>query len=117
MTLFTNTAASCLFAVQAAPTGAILAFDRPIRTMTSIGEVSLFFVSAGTVFVDLQPSRGSFLRLLQGQIEQITYTGVIQGYAALQDGDRTSVFSALLEIATVGHYGTFQTEISLKTVR
>lgn len=118
MTLFTNiTPASCLFAVTAAPTGVALVFERPTRSLNSIGEVALSFAALAPITIDLQPGGGSFLRMTQGQIEATNYTGVIQGYAALQDGDRTSVYSALLEITNVGHFGTFQTEISLKVVR
>lgn len=120
MTLFANQAVSCLFAGGTTPgvtTVQALAFARPTRAMNSIGEVTLTFVSVATLTMDLQPGGGTFLRMVQGQIEATRYTGLVWGYAALQDGDRTSVYSALLEVVNVGHYGTFQTEISLKVVR
>ena len=121
MVLFANPAtSSCLFVGATSPgvtTVTGVAFERPTRSVNSLGEVALSFASVATIAVDLQPGRGSFLRMLQGQVEATTYTGTIQGYVALQDGDRTSVYSALLEITTVGHYGTFQTEIMLKVVR
>ncbi len=120
MSLFENQAASCLFAGATSPgvtTVQAIVFQRPTRAMNSIGEVALSFASVATVTVDLQPGGGSFLRMVQGQVEATRYTGLIQGYAALQDGDRTSVYSALLEIVNVGHYGTFQTELVLRVVR
>lgn len=120
MALFENIAASCLFAGATSPgvtTVQAIVFDRPTCSLNSIGEVSLFFASLPAITVDLQPGGGSFLRMVQGQVEATKYTGLIQGYAALQDGDRTSVYSALLEIVNVGHYGTFQTEIALRVVR
>ena len=117
MALFDATPMSCLFAVQASPTSVSLMFARASHSLNSIGEISLFYTSALSTQVDLQPGGGSFLRMVQGQIEATNYTGIIMGYVALQDGDRTSVYSSLLEVVNVGHYGTRQTEIGLKVVR
>ena len=120
MALFDPTPASCLFAAngsQSIPTQVSLVFERPTRSQNSIGEVALSFASALTALVDLQPTGGGFWRMAQGQLETNNYTGVIQGYALVEVGDRASVYSALLEITNVGRFGTLQTEIGLKVVR
>ena len=93
------------------PTTATLAFERAVHSATTFGFISLSFVSSYSLTLDMQPGGGGFLRLVQGQLEPIQYTGTVQGFVSAQGGDRTSFFSALLEVATVHHFGTHHTEL------
>ena len=96
---------------------ATLVLERAAHSATTFGHISLSFASAHTLNIDMQPGGGGFLRLVQGQLEPIAYTGTVQGFMDMQRGDRVSYLSSLLEIANVQHFGMVYTDVHFQLVR
>ena len=117
MALFDAGSACGLFAMPGWPTMATLTFERAAHSATTFGHISLSFASAYTITVDMQPGGGGFVRLVQGQLEPMAYTGTVQGSVDMQRGDRVSYLSSLLEIANVQHFGMVYTDVSFQLVR
>lgn len=118
MALFAANSACGIFAMQGWPTMTTLTFERATtHSATTFGHISLSYTSAYRVQIDMQPGGGGYVRLMQGLLEPIAYTGTVQGFVGMWAGDRVSFLSALLEIATVNHFGTQYTEVHLQLVR
>lgn len=107
-----------IFGMEHWTTFASLTFLRATtHSVTTFGHVGLSWVSCYTARVDMQPGGGGFLRLLHGQLEPIAYTGTVRGMLDMQNGDRVSYLSSLLEIANVNHFGNEHTEAFFQLVR
>jgi len=107
-----------IFGQEGWTTFASLAFLRETtHSVLSFGHIRLSFICAYAVKIDMQPGGGGFLRLLQGQLEPVAYTGVTRGFVDMQNGDRVSYLSSLLEIANVAHFGQEYTEATFQLVR
>ena len=94
-----------------------LVFSRASREQNSAGEIVLSFASNLSLTGDLQPEGGTYPRFLPGTLRAVNYTFVYLGNPDLEEGDRTRVSAALLEITNVLRLGIEQAEVSLSYVR
>ena len=118
MPLFAANSACGIFGQANWPTMATLTFDRAtLHSVTTFGHIGLTYTPLYTVAIDMQPGGGGFLRLVHGQLEPIAYTGTVQGLVDMQNGDRVSYLSSLLEINNVNHFGAHHTEAFFQIVR
>lgn len=94
-----------------------LVFSRASREQDSAGQIVLSFASNVSLTGDLQPEGGTYPRFLPGTLKAINYTFTFLGNPDAEEGDRTRVSGALLEITNVQRFGTEQADVSLSYVR
>jgi hypothetical protein len=99
-------------------TATSLAFVRStVDQDSATGETILSYAEHLSLRVDLQPEGGGYPRFLHGTMTEVNYTAIYMGNADVQTGDRATVSGHQVEVVNVLHYGSEQTELSLRTVR
>lgn len=99
-------------------TAANLTFVRKtVDQDSATGETILSYAEHLTIRVDLQPEGGGYPRFLHGTLTEVNYTAIYLGNADVETGDRATISGAQVEVVNVQHYGTEQTELTLKAVR
>ena len=93
-----------------------IAFYRSVASQTSAGDTVLSFSFFATVAGDLQPSGGSVLREIHGQVVKISHRFFIEGATPLREKDRCTVDGYQLEIANCSRYGGESVEIDLQEI-
>jgi hypothetical protein len=95
----------------------ILTFHRKSQTIDDVGQTILSFVSTITVRGSWQPESEEIPRYLHGTLPEWNVKFIIGHNADVRQQDRTSLSGQSLEVVTVDHWGTFQTELRMKYVR
>lgn len=82
----------------------------------SSGELVLSYVPIGPYLMDLQPAPIGFPRFIEGNAVLVDYRAFVPNNVDLRVGDRCYICNYQLEVLTVAHWGTMDTEIELRYI-
>ena len=94
-----------------------LDFTRSVRSQNSAGEIEQIWQKIATITLDAQPTGGTVLREVHGQVAQVSYRLFSVGRTVLREFDRFYIEpTRQLEIINVMQYGDSHSEIECRYI-